>query len=68
MVDNKEIKIITKPFDWNDNLSEDALEAFGDIQKDLSYGICQTIGIALGKLSLLEKQGAKVEVENGNDL
>ena len=63
MADNKEIKIITKPFDWNDNLSKDALETFGDIQKDLSYGICQTIGIALGKLSLLEKQGTNVEVD-----
>lgn len=51
------------PFSWNDNLSEEALEDFSMIQKDLPYCICQTIGIALAKLELLEKQGAKVEEE-----
>ena len=51
------------PFSWNDNLSEIALEDFSIIQKDLPYGICQTIGMALAKLELLEKQGCKVESE-----
>ena len=31
------------------------------VQKKLSYGICQSIGMALDKLELLEKQGCKVE-------
>lgn len=48
-------------FDWNDNFSEIALEDFSVVQKDLPYCICQTIGMALAKLELLEKQGCKVE-------
>jgi len=55
------IEIISKPFDWNDNLSEVAQEDFSMIQKSLSYGAAQTIGTALAKLELLEKQGCKVE-------
>ena len=54
-------EIIEKPFDWNDNLSEIAQEDFSMIQQSLSYGTCQTIGMALAKLELLEKQGCKVE-------
>lgn len=54
-------KIISKPFDWNDNFSEIALEDFSGIQKSLPYATCQTIGMALAKLKLLEKQGCKVE-------
>lgn len=54
-------EIIVKPFDWNDNLSEIAQEDFSLIQKSLSYGTATTIGTALAKLELLEKQGCKVE-------
>lgn len=54
-------EIIVKPFDWNDNLSEVAQEDFSLIQKSLSYGTAQTIGMALAKLELLEKQGCKVK-------
>jgi hypothetical protein len=53
-------EIIAKPFDWNDNLSKEALEDFEGIQKDLPYCTCQNIGMALAKLELLEKQGCKV--------
>ena len=53
--------IKVEPFSWNDNLSEIALEDFSMIQKDLPYCICQSIGMALAKLELLEKQGNKVE-------
>ena len=48
-------------FTWNDNLSRIAQEDFSLIQKDLPYGICQSIGMALAKLELLEKQGCKVK-------
>lgn len=60
-----DFQLIEKPFDWNDNLSEIALEDFEIAlgQKALSYGTCQTIGMALAKLQLLEKQGAKVKEE-----
>lgn len=58
-----EAKIIETPFDWNDNFSQVALEDFSMIQKDLPYCTCQTIGLALAKLELLEKQGCKVENE-----
>ena len=57
-------EIISKPFDWNDNMSEIALEDFSLIQKSLSYGTATTIGMALAKLELLEKQGCKVEQES----
>ena len=53
-----EIKV--SQFTWNDNFSEIAQEDFSLIQKDLPYGICQSIGMALAKLELLEIQGCKV--------
>lgn len=52
--------ITAKQFDWNDNLSKEAIEDFEGIQKDLPYCTCQNIGMALAKLELLEKQGCKV--------
>ena len=58
--------LVEVPFDWNDNFSETALEDFSVIQKDLPYCTCQSIGMALAKLQLLEKQGCRVEVENRN--
>lgn len=57
---DKEFTIKESPFSWNDNFSETALEDFSLIQKSLPYGICQSIGMALAKLELLEKQGCKV--------
>lgn len=54
-------KIEVAPFSWNDNFSEVAQEDFSLIQKDLPYVICQSIGMALAKLELLEKQGCKVK-------
>ena len=54
-------KIEVTPFSWNDNLSRIAQEDFSLIQKDLPYGICQSIGMALAKLELLEIQGCKVK-------
>ena len=56
-----EFTIKVEPFSWNDNFSEVALEDFSMVQKKLPYGICQSIGMALAKLELLEKQGCKVE-------
>ena len=60
-ITREEIKVMT--FDWNDNLSEIAQEDFSMIQKSLSYGTATTIGMALAKLELLEKQGCKVELK-----
>lgn len=60
---DKEFTIKVEPFTWNDNLSEVALEDFSMVQKDLPYCICQTIGMALAKLKLLEEQGCKVKEE-----
>ena len=56
-----EFTIKAEPFTWNDNFSEVAMEDFSSIQKDLPYCMSQSIGMALAKLQLLEKQGAKVE-------
>ena len=60
-------EITVKPFDWNDNMSEIAQEDFSLIQKSLSYGTATTIGMALAKLELLEKQGCKVEPQESED-
>jgi hypothetical protein len=60
-------EIIEKPFDWNDNLSEIAQEDFALIQKSLSYGVASSIGMALAKLELLEKQGCKVEPQESEE-
>ena len=56
-----EFTLKSEAFSWNDNFSEVALEDFSMVQKKLPYGICQSIGMALAKLELLEKQGNKVE-------
>ena len=53
--------ITAKPFDWNDNLSKEAIEDFEGIRKDLPYCTCQSIGMALAKLELLEKQGQELK-------
>lgn len=58
---NSEIK--SALFSWNDNFSEVALEDFQQIQKNLPYVACQSIGLALAKLEILEKQGCKVDEE-----
>jgi hypothetical protein len=60
-------EIIEKPFDWNDNMSKIAQEDFSMIQKGLPYGTATTIGMALAKLELLEKQGCKVEPRESED-
>ena len=57
----KDFEIKVSEFTWNDNFSEIAQEDFSLIQKELPYGICQSIGMALAKLELLEKQGCKVK-------
>lgn len=59
-----EFTLTEVPFSWNDNFSEVALEDFSMIQKKLPYGICQSIGMALAKLEMLEKQGCKVKEQN----
>lgn len=57
--------IIAEPFDWNDNLSEEAIESFESIRENLPYCTCQSIGMALAKLELLEKQGCKCSSGHG---
>lgn len=54
-------EIIERPFNWNDNLSEIAQEDFSMIRQSLSYGTATSIGMALAKLELLEKQGCNVK-------
>lgn len=55
------IEIKSMPFSWNNNMSEEAIEDFDSIREQLSYGVCQSIGMALAKLKLLEEQGNKVK-------
>lgn len=58
--------LYSKPFDWNDNLSEEAIEDFETIRGKLTYCQHQSIGMALAKLELLEKQGCKVIDPSGS--
>ena len=58
---SKNFTLKSVPFDWNDNFSEVAIEDFNGIRNKLSYVTCQSIGMALAKLEMLEKQGCKVE-------
>ena len=67
MTDEFEFEIIEKPFDWNDNFSEVAQEDFSLIQKTLPYCTASSIGMALAKLELLEKQGCKVEPQESEE-
>ena len=60
-MNNQEATIKAVPFTWNDNFSEVAQEDFEMIKKDLPYCTSQSIGMALAKLELLEKQGCKVK-------
>lgn len=62
-IETMEFTLKEVPFSWNDNLSEVALEDFSMIQNRLSYGACQSIGMALTKLKLLEEQGCEVKGE-----
>ena len=57
----KEVKIESLPFSWNNNMSEEAIEDFHSIRDQLSYCVCQSIGMALAKLKLLEEQGCMVD-------
>ena len=60
----KEFTLVEKLFSWNENLSEIAIEDFSMIQSSLPYGTCQSIGMALAKLKLLEEQGCEVKGED----
>lgn len=62
-IDTMEFTLKEVPFSWNDNLSEVALEDLSMIQNMLSYCTCQSIGMALAKLKLLEEQGCEVQDE-----
>ena len=60
----KEFTLVEKLFSWNENLSGIAIEDFSMIQSSLPYGTCQSIGMALAKLKLLEEQGCEVKGED----
>ena len=55
-----EFTIKQEPFSWDDNFSEIALEDFSIIHKDLPYRVCQSIGMALAKLKLIESGKIKI--------
>ena len=59
------IKITSIPFSWNDNLSEEAMDYFDGIRTRLSYCSCQSIGMALAKLELIERlmEEGKIDID-----
>lgn len=48
------IEIESRPFSWNDKMAQLAIEDFESIRHKLSYCQCQSIGIALAKLKMIE--------------
>lgn len=58
-------KIKSEPFSWDDNFSEVALEDFSTIQKDLPYVTAQNIGMALGKLKMIEDGKLSINTDRG---
>ena len=62
--EKKEFTLKSAPFSWNDNFSEIAIEDFNLFKHKLSYGTCQSIGMALAKLEILEHQGCKVKEDD----
>lgn len=49
-----EIKIESHPFSWEDKMAQLAIEDFESIRGNLPYCQCQSIGLALAKLKLIE--------------
>lgn len=64
-MDKSKIKIKSEAFSWKDNFSEVALEDFSKIQKDLPYITAQNIGIALGKLKMIEDGELLINTDRG---
>lgn len=57
----QEITIKETPFSWDDNFSELALEDFDSIRRSLPYCACQSIGMALTKLKMIENGELEIE-------
>ena len=57
---DREIIIKAEPFSWNDNFSELAMEYFAGIRGGLNYCACQSIGMALAKLQMIENGQLKL--------
>lgn len=60
--------IEVQPFSLNENMSELALEDFDDIRGKLSYCQCQSIGMALAKLKMIEENSINLKAIDLNDL
>lgn len=48
------VKIESQPFSWHDKMAQLAIEDFESIRKNLPYCQCQSIGLALEKLRMIE--------------
>lgn len=62
----QEITIKEAPFSWDDNFSELALEDFDSIRSSLSYCVCQSIGMALTKLKMIEDGELEIKYNKTN--
>ena len=67
-MDKTEFTIKARPFSWDEKMADLALEDFSLVQKELPYCICQSIGMALAKLKMIEdrdcrKDGTENEVD-----
>lgn len=49
------MEIESQPFSWNDKMAQLAIEDFDSIRNDLPYCQCQSIGLALAKLKMIEE-------------
>lgn len=48
------VKIESQPFSWHDKMAQLAIEDFDSIRDSLPYCQCQSIGLALAKLKMIE--------------
>lgn len=48
------IEIESQRFSWNDKMAQLAIEDFDSIRNNLPYCQCQSIGLALAKLRMIE--------------
>lgn len=58
-------KIEPQPFSWNDKMAQLAIEDFESIRDLLPYCQCQSIGLALAKLKMIEDGEINVQKDAG---
>lgn len=56
-MEKNKVVVESKPFSWNDKMADLAIEDFESVRDYLPYCQCQSIGLALTKLKMIEDKG-----------